>query len=194
VLIVVYVAGILPVTARRSPVTPVTLAICAGTGVGGGLLMVVLWNFLRSGGPGADTSRVMLLFMGLGALAAAGTTAAGAAAARRARGLDDPLALRKARSRQCLAAGPLTAGTAALMLPLLRASAAVHIAATCPASRPGHCIAASAVWVFLLVAGPVLGLAIGSLAGSVIAAQPPLEPPREPRPGGSRSGGVFVRN
>jgi hypothetical protein len=52
---------------------------------------------------------------------------------------------------------------------------------------------AAAVWVFFLVAWPLLGLAIGGIGASITASQPPLTPPREPRPGGSRSGGVFVR-
>jgi hypothetical protein len=137
----------------------------------------------------------------------AGTAAAGVVAARRARGTNDPLA-RRARAWQCLAAGPLTAAAAALMLPLLRASHATHVAAMCPATQALHpqlrgflCSAAPAVWVFFLVAGPVLGLAIGTCAGSVAAAQPPSqpppeppEPPREPGPDRSWSAGVFVKS
>ena len=130
------------------------------------------------------------------AVIAAGTGAAGAAAARRAKGKDDPLAL-KDRARQYLAAGPLTAASAALMLPLLRASYATHIAAKCPATKVFLCTSAPAIWVFFLVAGPVIGLAIGSCAGAIATAQPPppppLEPPPEPRPDRSRWGGVFVK-
>jgi hypothetical protein len=143
---------------------------------------------------------VLLLFMVLIAVIAAGTAAAGAIAARRARGANDPLAL-KARAWQCLAAGPLTAASAALMLPLLRASHAIDVAAACPAKQVFHCTAAPAIWVFFLVAGPVLGLAIGTCAGAIMTAQPPSQPPRqpppkpphEPRPDRSRSGGVFVK-
>ena len=205
VLIAVYAAGILAVTSRRSPVTPATLAISTGTGIGGGLLVVALWNPTRyAPAPGLHPkTNVPLLFIVLIAVIAVGTAVAGKAAVRRARSTGDPLAP-KARAWQYLAAGPLTAASAALMLPLFRASPAVRIAAACSPTRPGpgHCTAAPAVWVFFLVAGPLLGLAIGSIAGLITAAQPPaqppgqppLTPPGEPRPGGSWSAGVFVRS
>jgi hypothetical protein len=100
-----------------------SLAICAGTGAGGGALIVSLILFT---GAGQQLDSLLLLFMVLGASAAAGTAAAATAAARRTRGPDDPLALtlalRKPRVLQCLAAGPLTGGAAALMIPLLTAS------------------------------------------------------------------------
>jgi hypothetical protein len=99
VLIAVYAAGILAVTARRSPVTPATLAISAGIGVGGGLLMVGLWNPLQPGPNSSTAPRPVTLFMLLVAVTATGTAAAGAAAARRASGRNDPLTL-KARAWQ----------------------------------------------------------------------------------------------
>jgi hypothetical protein len=205
VLIAVYAAGILAVTSHRSPVTPATLAISAGAGVGGGLLVVALWNPSRSAPvPGVHPQTgVQLLFVVLVVVAAAATAAVAIVAARRASGTNGPLAL-KARAWQYLAAGPLTAATAALMLPLLRASHAVHIEARCPATHFGHCTAAPAVWMFFLVAGPVLGLVFGSYACAVTADQPPGPPPRrpppeppeppgEPRPDGSRAGGLLVK-
>jgi hypothetical protein len=202
VLIAFYVAGILVVTSRRSPVTPATLAISAGTGVGGGLLVVALWNPTRTAAaPGLHPkTNVLLLFAILIAVIAAGTVIAGAVAARRAKDKNDPLAM-KARAWQCLAAGPLTAASAALMLPLLRASHATHIAAMCPVTQALHpqlrgflCTSAPAIWMLFLVAGPVIGLAIGTCAGALPAAQqPPGTPPLEPPPGSSWSGGVFVK-
>jgi hypothetical protein len=100
VLITVYVAGILAVTARRSWVTPATLAICAGAGA----LIVSLILFA---GAGQQPDSMLLLFVALGASVAAGTAAAATAAAataaaataaaRLARGPGDPLALRRAR-------------------------------------------------------------------------------------------------
>jgi hypothetical protein len=207
VLIACYTAGILAVTSQRSPATPATLAISSGVGVTGGLLVVALHNPLRSpSAPGLHPkTNVILLFLVLVVVTAAGTAAAGAVAARRASGSTDPLEL-KARAWQYLAAGPLTAASAALMVPLLRASPAVHAAAGCPATNVFPCTSAPAVWMFFLVAGPILGLAIGTGAGAVIAApqpptqpsrkpppEPPPGPPREPEPDGSRWGGVFVK-
>lgn len=188
-------------TARRSPITPATLAIATTTGAAGGLLMVALWNPLRTRGPGtANVVRAGLPFGLLVVLAAVVTAAVAVIAERRARGTSDPLA-QKARMWQCLAAGPLTAASAALMLPLFRAGHAVHIAAACPATQHFHCTAAPAVWVFFLVAGPVFGLAVGTVGGiSAPAAQPPRRPPPdppdepdEPQPAGSWSRGVFVK-
>jgi hypothetical protein len=205
VLITVYAAGLLAVTSDRSPVTPATLAISAGAGVGGGLLVVALWNPSRSApAPGLHPKTdVILLFVVLVVVAAAGTAAAAIVAARRAKGTNDPLAV-KARAWQHLAAGPLTAATAALMLPLLRASHAVQVEAGCPATHFGHCTAAPAIWMLFLVAGPVLGLAFGSYACAVTAVEPPGQPPRrpppeppeppdEPRPDGTRAGGLLVK-
>ena len=111
VLIAFYAAGILAVTSRRSPVTPATLAISAAVGVGGGLLVVALWDPTRTApAPGLHPkTEVPLLFIALIAVAAAGTGAAGAAARRAARrrsgGIGDPLAVR-ARAWQYLAARP----------------------------------------------------------------------------------------
>jgi hypothetical protein len=87
------------------------------------------------------------------------------------------------------------------MLPLLRARYAIHIAAACPATRQFPCTAAPQIWVFLLIAGPVIGLAMGTCAGGIITAQPPRqpppeppdEPPGEPRPDGTRAGGLLVK-
>jgi hypothetical protein len=213
-LIAFYAAGILAVTSRRSPVTPATLAISAGIGVGGGLLVVALWNPTRSArAPGLHPSVDMpLLFMLLIAVTGAGTAVAGAVAARRGKGSKDPLAL-KTRAWQYLAAGPLTAASAALMLPLLRASYATHLTAMCPATQALHpqmrgffCTSAPAIWMFFLIAGPIIGLAIGTGVGAAATAQPPpkppppppppdlpLEPPREPSPELTRAGGVFVK-
>jgi hypothetical protein len=202
VLITFYAAGILAVTSRRSPVSPATLAISTGTGIAGGLLMIVLWNLLQARGPShANVDRAGMLFMLLVGLAAAATAATACLVERRGKGPDDSLARRKARMWQCLAAGPLTAATAALVLPLIRAGAAVHLAAGCPATHFGHCTAAPAVWMFFLVMGPVFGLAAGTVGGiPAPAAQPPRRPPPDPpgepdqpQPGSTRAGGLFVK-
>jgi len=204
VLLTVYVAGIFAATAQRSPVVPATLAMSAGIGLAGGLLIAVLWDPLRSPPAPGLTPRtdVPLLFMLLVGVIVAGTGVAGAVGARRAGDKSDPLA-RKARGWQYLAAGPLTAAAAALPLPLVRASHAVHFAATCPPTgHLGHCTAAPAVWMFFLVIGPVLGLGFGTFAAFIPEAapqpprQPPPDPPDEPdrpRPDGSLSAGVFVK-
>lgn len=181
VLFTFYVAGILAVTSRRSPVTPATLVLSVTFGIGGGLLADVLYDVVRRRGPGANTSGPILLFVMLMGLALAGTVAAAKVAERHGGSTDDP-AVRKARMWQCLAAGPLTAAATAIMLPLLRTSAAVHYATHCPASYLQHCSSPRSVWVFFLVFGPVVGLAIGTCVGAIADAQPQPQPPRRPPP------------
>jgi hypothetical protein len=196
VLITVYAAGLLAVTSRRSPITPATLTLSTTIGATGGLLMVALWNPLQPGPNSSTTGRPIALFALLIGVIVGGTAAAGALAVRRAGGRNSPLA-RKARAQQYLAAGPLTAASAALMLPLFRDSHAVRVAAACPVTAQFHCTAAPALWMFFLVAGPILGLAMGSLAAITPAQPPPRplppEPPREPQQDGSRAGGLFVK-
>jgi hypothetical protein len=184
VMLTFYVAGILAVTSRRSPVTPATLALGAGVGAGSGLLFAVLWDVVRSRGPGADTSAPMTLFLLLVIVTTAATVAAAKIAEWRGAGTGDPQALRTARMWQCLAAGPLTAAAAAIMLPLVRTSAAVHYATHCPATYELHCSSPRSVWVFFLVIGPVVGLAIGTCINALAEAQPqpPRQPPRRPPP------------
>jgi hypothetical protein len=202
VLITAYVAGLLALTSRRSPLTQPALAVCTGTGAAGGLLIAVLWSPTRvAQGPGPGLHKktdVMFLLILLAVVIVAGTLAA--TTALRARGPGDPLALSKARIRQSLAAGPLTGAAAGLMIPLVRANAAVSYAATCPAVHNGQCTAAPAVWAIFLAGGPLLGLAIGSLAGLAAAGPlPPPPPPDEPPPGepplgNSWTGGIYTRS
>jgi hypothetical protein len=198
VMLTAYVAGILAVTSRRSPVTPTTIALCVGIGLAGGLLVGELWDVVRLRGPGANTSGPPLMLMLLAAVAAAGTVAAFQVAERRGKGMGKT-ALRKNRMWQCLAAGPLTAASTAIMLPLLRASAAVHYATHCPASHLQHCSSPRSVWMLFLVFGPVIGLAIGSLMAAVPEAQaqpprrPPPDPPQEPLPGSPPPGEIVAQ-
>jgi hypothetical protein len=196
VLFTCYVAGILAVTSRRSPVTPATLALSVTLGLGGGLLADVLYHAVRRRGPGANTDGPLLLFVLLMAVALAGTVAAGKVAERRGGGTDDP-AVRTARMWQCLAAGPLTAAATAIMLPLLRTNAAIHYATHCPVSYELHCSSPRSVWVFFLVIGPVAGLLIGTLGSAAVAEaqpqpprKPPPDPPHEPLPDVPPPGGI----
>ena len=57
VLITVYAAGLLAVTSRRSPASPATLTLSTTIGVGGGLLMVALWNPLQPGPNSSNAGR-----------------------------------------------------------------------------------------------------------------------------------------
>jgi hypothetical protein len=116
-LLAACVAGLLAVTARRSPAGPPTVAIGLGTGVAAGLVLAALPPM---GHPlhlanavlawGYDAARVLAMVTVMGA-----TVAAGMAAARRTSARAGRLSLSDARGRQGVAAG-LCAGTAAALL------------------------------------------------------------------------------
>jgi hypothetical protein len=120
VLLTACVAGLLVVTARRSPAGPPALAVGIRTGVAAGLLLSALPPM---GHPlhlqnvylawGYDAARVLSMLAMMGA-----TLAAGMAAARRTSGRGSRLPVADARARQGFAAG-LCAGTAAALLAAL---------------------------------------------------------------------------
>jgi hypothetical protein len=120
VLLAACVAGLLAVTARRSPAGPAALAIGIRTGAVSGLVLSALPPM---GHPlhlanaalawGYDAARVLAMLTVMGA-----TIAAGMAAARRTSGRGSRLPVADARARQGFAAG-LCAGTAAALLAAL---------------------------------------------------------------------------
>ena len=150
-LITAYAAGILAVTARGSRIAPATLVFGAGAGVAGGLIW---YAAARTGNP-------WLIFVVVVAVFAA-PTAAGAAAAWRTPGRDDPEALRRDRLRQGLAAGALTGGVAALLITILIFGTMVVLHRQSPApSTEAH--------MLVLFFGPLFGTAMAAVGGSVVA-------------------------
>ena len=116
VIIAVYVAGLLAVTARRPPFSPAALAIGTGAGVAAGLLMYALppvgrWPHISMGWLAVvyGVARVLALPLALGVGIAAGLVAARRAGRRR------QLPLADVRARQGMAAG-LCAGVAAALV------------------------------------------------------------------------------
>jgi len=116
-VIAAYVAGILAVTARRPPFSPVALAVGAGAGAAAGLLMYALppvgrWPPITLGWLASvyDVARVLALPLALGTGIAAGLVAARRAGRRRQR-----LPLADVRARQGMATG-LCAGAAAALV------------------------------------------------------------------------------
>ena len=116
-VIAAYVAGILAVTARRPPFSPVALAIGAGAGAAAGLLMYALppvgrWPHITMGwlASAYGVARVLALPLALGMGIAAGLVAARRAGRRR-----QQLPLADVRARQGMATG-LCAGAAAALV------------------------------------------------------------------------------
>jgi len=157
-LAIVYVAGILAATSRRSPVANASLAAGAIAGLAAGLAvgLAVYANI--------PDSYADLLVLGVLAMTFLLAALAGAAAAWRLSGTEDPQELRAARIRQGLLTGSV-------------AGAACGLLAT----------NFSVVAVFMMVIGPLAGAAGGALGGAVAA-----DHPRRPRPARSWSAGLFV--
>jgi hypothetical protein len=161
-LITAYAAGILAVTARGSRIAPATLAFGAGAGVAAGLIWYAV---TRTGNHWLILVVVVAVF--------AAPTAAGAAAAWRTPGRDDPEALRRDRLRQGLAAGALTGGVAALLITILIFGTMVVLHRQSPApSTEEH--------MLVLFFGPLLGMALGLGGGSVRALRQLKPAPQSP--------------
>lgn len=93
-------------------------------------------------------------------------TAAGAAAAWRTPGRDDPAALTRERLRQGLAAGGLAGGVAGLLITILSFGTIVvlHRQSSAP-SAEAH--------MLVLLFGPMLGMTLGLGGGSIQALRQP---------------------
>ena len=144
-LVIVYAAGILAATSRRSPVATASLAAGTMTGLAAGLAAALVIYELntpddRYVGP------ILLLTITLTFLLA---TLAGAAASWLPSGTGDPKDLREARIRQGLLAGSMAGAVAGVVLTNF-----------------------VAVAFFMMVLGPLLGAAGGALGGAVAADHP----------------------
>ena len=161
-LAIVYVAGILAATSRRSPVTNVSLAIGTITGLAAGLAVGLAGYAINSdrytrGDKG-------LLVLGVLAMTFLFAALAGAVAAWLLSGTGDPQELRAARTRQGLLAGSVAGAACGLLATNFSAGA-----------------------VSMMIIGPLLGAAGGAIGGAVAA-----EHPRRSRPARSWAAGLFV--
>jgi len=140
---IIYVAGILAATSRRSPVATASLAAGAIAGLAAGLVvaLAVYANI--------PDSYAGLMVLGMLVLTFLPAALAGVAAAWLLSGTGDPQELREARIRQGLLAGAV-------------AGAACGLLAT----------NFSVVAVFMMVIGPLAGAAGGALGGAVAADHP----------------------
>jgi len=144
-LAIIYVAGILAATSRRSPVANASLAAGAMTGLAAGLAAALTVYELNT----PDDRYVDLILLGVFAVTFLFGTVAGAAASWLRSGAEDPAELREARIRQGLLAGSATGAMAGLVLTNF-----------------------VAVAFFMMILGPALGAAGGALGGAVAADHP----------------------
>ena len=144
-LVIVYAAGILAVTSRRSPVANASLAAGAMTGLAAGLAAALAVYGLNT----PDDRYVPLIFLSMFAITLLLGTLAGAVASWLRSGTEDPDALREARIRQGLLAGSMAGAVCGVVLTNF-----------------------VAVAFFMMVLGPLLGAAGGALGGAVAADHP----------------------
>ena len=145
VLAIVYVAGILAATSRRSPAANASLAVGAIAGLAAGLAAALAVYGLAT----PDDRYVDLLVLGMVVLTFLLAALAGVAAAWLLSGTEDPQELREARIRQGLLAGSVAGAACGLLLTNF-----------------------FVVAVFMMVIGPLLGAAGGALGGAVAADHP----------------------
>jgi hypothetical protein len=144
-LAIVYVAGILAATSRRSPVANVSLAAGAITGLTAGLATILA--FYEAAG---DDSYAILLLFGMITMLFLLAALAGVVAAWRLSGTEDPQDLRAARVRQGLLAGAVAGAVCGLLL-------------------TNFVILAGMV---MMVIGPLAGLGGGAVGGAIAADHP----------------------
>jgi hypothetical protein len=154
-LAIVYVAGILAATSRRSPVTTVSLAIGAITGLALGLAIGLAVD--------ADSSDryTSLLVLGMFAMTFLLPALAGVAAAWRLSGIEDPQELRAAQTLQGVFAGSVAGAACGLLATNLSVGA-----------------------VSMMILGPLLGAAAGGIGGAVAAEHPRRSRPDRSRSAG----------
>jgi hypothetical protein len=145
VLAIVFVAGILGATSRRSPVANASLAAGAMTGLAAGLGAALAVYELNT----PDDRYVDLILLSILTATFLSGTLAGAAASWLRTGTEDPDALRESRIRQGLLAGSVAGAVAGLLLTDF-----------------------FAVAFFMMLLGPLLGAAGGALGGAVAADHP----------------------
>jgi hypothetical protein len=144
-LVIVYAAGILAATSRRSPVATASLAAGTMTGLAAGLAAALAIYELNT----QDDRYLGLLLLLMITLTILLATFAGAAASWLLSGTGDPKDLREARIRQGLLAGSVAGAVCGVVLTNF-----------------------AAVAFFMMVLGPLLGAAGGALGGTVMADHP----------------------
>jgi hypothetical protein len=161
-LTIVYVAGILAATSRRSPLPGAALAIGTIAGLATGLIiggvLAVPVNIALTGGV------VLTFFLMLAAIAFLLAALAGIAAAWLVAGIADPQELRARRARQGLLAGATAGAAGGLLITDIFMGLGV-----------------------MMIIGPLAGAAGGLLGGAIAAGHP-----RKSLPGGSSAAGMFA--
>jgi hypothetical protein len=194
-----YIAAMLAVTARRPRVAPATLAVGTGVGIALGAVMYTVAPLGLAGhatDPWLHGFPIGLVVVLAWVLLFGGPVLAGVVAARCYRGPGSPEQVRKARIRQAVAAGFLAAAVGALMVTVLGSATIALMARVGWVLHwlyPGQQLPTAVVYAHELAASvradnygmillvfPVIGLLMGLAAGGVAFPAPLADPP----PGG----------
>jgi hypothetical protein len=161
-LTILYVAGILAATSRRSPVPSATLAIGTIAGLATGLIIYGVQAIPLD----LDLSGAVVLtyFLILAVITFLAAATAGIASASLRPGLADPRELRVRRVRQGLLAGVIAGAAGGLLITAIFGGLG-----------------------FMMIIGPLAGAGGGALGGAIAAAHP-----RKSLSGGSWAAGMFV--
>jgi hypothetical protein len=186
-VVAVYVAVILVLTARRSRVAPATLAVGTGAGLALGAVMYAVmplglaWSATSPWLPGSAVDPVVLLAW---ALLFGAPVVAGSVAARCYRGPGSLEQVAKAKVRQRVAAGFLTTGIGALMVTVLGTGTVAlmpragwllrwlypgqHLLAAVASNRELTASLNADNYGTILLVFPVIGLVLGFAAGYLV--------------------------
>jgi hypothetical protein len=147
VLTILYVAGILAATSRRSPVSGATLAVGTITGLAAGLIICAALTAELGLGLAGFLIVSVIAFL-------AAPAAAGIAAAWLLPGTDDSQELRARRTRQGLLAGVIAGAAGGLLITVIFVGVGV-----------------------VMIIGPLAGAVGGAFGGTVAAGYPRRSPP-----------------
>ena len=199
-----YLAAVLALTARRTPVAPATLVIAAGAGLVLGIVMYAVapvgLNFRYPYRPGLHGSAAETFVILAWILVFSAPAIAGAIAGRRCHVPDDPVEATAARVWQGFGAGVVSGGVGAVVVTVLGSGTTAllvksawvrdlfyhgpHVTASAVYGRELYASQNVQGYLLLAVGFPIIGLIMGVLGAGVTSPAPRLPDggPRRPTP------------
>ena len=204
-----YLAAVLALTARRTPVAPASLVIAAGAGLVLGIVMYAVapvgLNFRYPYRPGLHGSAAETFVILAWILVFSAPAVAGAIAGRRCQVPDDPVEASAARAWQGFGAGVVSGGVGAVVVTVLGSGTTAllvksawvrdlfyhgqHVTASAVYGRELYASQNVQGYLLLAVGFPIIGLIMGVLGAGVTSPAPrlpdgggPRRPPGPPGP------------
>jgi len=191
-----YLAAVLALTARRTPVAPATLVIAAGAGLVLGIVMYAVapagLNFRYPYRPGLHGSAAETFVILAWILVFSAPAIAGAIAGRRCHVPDDAVEATAARAWQGFGAGAVSGGVGAVVVTVLGSGTTAllvksawvrdwfyhgqHVTASAVYGRELYASQNVQGYLLLAVGFPIIGLIMGVLGAGVTSPAPGLPP------------------